>query len=289
MSAATTSDVAFMSEDMRHMTPIASTSRTAESTNLQTTWSARRGFTLVELMVTVAIIAVLLSLLAPALQRTIGSARGFKCQAALRNVAFDFALFADPEIHGSRGQDSQFNNRFRIETFQESEYGIDEFWAHQDASSVTFESGGELDHMRCPEVAGAVTLKRDVPCTTAGAIGPPTNVSYGFNARLHRDEVQSPYGGVSANPVFMSSEILQQPDVPLLWDVDGEAALAKNIHTPQFSAPALDSLFLYANDRHWYPGMRHNGAMNVAFVGGHVVSSRTPLDEPGWQWGYSPR
>lgn len=248
----------------------------------------RGGFTLVELMVTIAIIGVLLSLLAPALQRTIASARGFKCQTTLRNIAFDFALFADPTVHGSRGADAQLSNRFRIATFQESEYGSDEFWTHGNASEVTFEAGDRLDHMRCTEVSGAVTLRRNLPCTTAGSIGPSPHVSFGFNARLNRVETQGPFG-IQATPVFLTSDIMQESDVPLLWDVDGALAQSKGVLTPQFSAPALDSQFLYVNDKHWFPAMRHGGAMNVAFVGGHVISTRAPLEEPGWRWDYSPR
>src|SRR5690606_24251731 len=57
----------------------------------------RRGFTIVELLVTISIVAVLLSLLAPAIRSTIGASRGFKCTMALRAVAMDFVLYADEE------------------------------------------------------------------------------------------------------------------------------------------------------------------------------------------------
>lgn len=264
------------------------TERAAPATSPPAHFTAPRAFTLVEMLVTIAIIGVLLSLLAPALQRTIGSARGFKCQTALRNIAFDFALFADPAIHGSRGSDAQFNNRFRLATFQESEYGIDEFWAHGANSQVTIEAGAQLDHMRCAEVSGPITLKQNVPCTTGGSIGPVANVSFGFNARLNRAEVSTAFG-VQAQAVLLAPDILEQTDVPLVWDVDGAAAQAKGVATPQFSAPAMDSVYLYANNKHWFPGTRHNGALNVAFVGGHVVSSRQPLEESGWRWDYAPQ
>ncbi len=248
----------------------------------------RRGFTLVELIVTFGIIAILMSLLGPALRRTISSARGFKCQTRLRGIAFDFTLFADPTMHGPRGDDKQFNGRFRISTFQESEYGLDEFWAFGNASSVTLEPSDSSDHLRCPEVAGALTLRRDTPCTSTASLMPPQNISFGFNSRLHRAEVNGPFG-VSANLVYMSSEILQYPDVPLAWDVDGAASLASGNLTPQFSAPAMDSLYLYANDRAWSPARRHNGAMNVAFVDGSVRSTRDPLSETHWLWSFVPR
>lgn len=191
-------------------------------------------------------------------------------------------------MHGPRGDDKRFNGRFRLATFQESEYGIDEFWAFGNSTSVTLEAGDSSDHLRCPEVAGALTLKRNAPCTSVGALMPPQHVSYGFNSRLHRAEVNGPFG-VSANPVFMSSEILQNPNVPLAWDVDGAASLAGGNLTPQFSAPALDSLYLYANDRAWKPARRHNNSMNVAFVDGSVRSTRDPLNESSWKWSYVPR
>lgn len=245
------------------------------------------GFTLVELLVTISIIGVLLSLLAPALVRTIGSARGFKCVTSLRAVAFDFALFADQNMHGPRGADAALNNRFRIATFQESEYGIDEFWAFGDLDLVTLEADDAGNHMRCSEMSGAITLSRNKPCTAAGSMAPPQNVSYGFNARLNRIEVNGPFGP-AAQTALLSHEILERGDVPLLWDVDGAQAYQQGVNTPQFSAPAMESQFLYANNRHWFPAMRHNGAMNVAFVGGHVLTTRTPLEEPGWLWGYQP-
>ena len=226
-------------------------------------------------------------MLAPALHHTVGSARGFKCQITLRNIAFDFALFADQTLHGPRGNDAQFNDRFRLATFQESEYEIDEFWNYGDQPSFTMEASNSYDHLRCTEVSGDLVLNRDTPCTSVGALNPPQNVSFGFNSRLQRIETNGPFGP-TATPVFLSHAILEHPDVPLVWDVEGAEAGRHGDMTPQFSAPSLDSLFLYNNDKKWFPAMRHNGAMNVAFIGGQVLTTRTPLSEPGWQWAFRP-
>ena len=46
----------------------------------------RRGFTIVELLVTISIVAVLLSLLAPAIRSTIGASRGFTRNETLRTL-----------------------------------------------------------------------------------------------------------------------------------------------------------------------------------------------------------
>ncbi len=246
-----------------------------------------RAFTLLELLVSVAIVAVLLGLVVPGLAMSMKSARGFRCQMALRSVAFDFAVFADDTLHGDRGDDTIWANRFRLSTFQESQYGIDEFWRWDGEDSHTVPDESRYDPMRCSEVKGPLTLRRDLPCGKPGAISPPENVSFGFNARLHRAEVVGADGKVKAVYVMLTQDILSQTDVPLAWDVDGSLAGQKGVE-PVYSAPSLDSQGPYAGDAYWFPGLRHNGSANFAFMDGRVESSRVPLDEDGWRWGYQP-
>src|SRR5688500_12808581 len=66
----------------------------------------RNAFTLIELLVTIAIVAILLSMVLPMLGSTIAASRGFKCQQALRSVAYDFQIFSDDTLHGYRGGDT---------------------------------------------------------------------------------------------------------------------------------------------------------------------------------------
>jgi prepilin-type N-terminal cleavage/methylation domain-containing protein len=56
---------------------------------------ARRGFTIVELMVVIAIIGVLVGLLLPAVQAARESARGAACRSNLRQVAIGVLLFEE--------------------------------------------------------------------------------------------------------------------------------------------------------------------------------------------------
>ncbi len=243
----------------------------------------RRAFTLVEILISIAIIAVLISLLLPAMSGTMGSARAFKCQVAQRAVMFDLQLFAEGEV--PRGDDASLaGDRFRLETFQESQYGIDEFWAWPGRGTVSLPDEAGNDPLRCAAIRGEVALRSGVPCSR-GAISPPDAVSYGFNIRLHIAE-DTRGGGPAARPVLLSPRIVDQSSVPILWDVDGGLAREKGV-SPVFSGPSLDSEAVFAGDRYWFPGSRHGRAANFAFLDGRVESSRNPLHE-GWDWDYSP-
>lgn len=241
--------------------------------------SRRCAFTLVETLVTISIIAVLVSLVAPMLAKTIGTARSFRCQMALRSAAFDFALFADDQLGPRRGDDSRLSgNRFHLETFQESLYGVDEFWRWDAGTRMVIEEEG-LMPLRCSEVSGPLTLVSRTPCSS-GAVGPAAAVSYSFNARLDRSD--------EGARVTVSPDALDRADVPLLWDVDGVEAQARGV-SPIFSAPGLGTTGAYRDDRVWFPGLRHNGAGNFAFMDGRVEASGRPLAEPGWDWSYAAR
>lgn len=238
------------------------------------------GFTLIELLSVIAVMAVLIGILAPTLSMAMSRARAFKCQMSQRAVAFDFQIFADPELHGNRGDDGQ-RGSFSIETFQESQYGVDEFWRWGDVGAIELPDAQGNDPMRCPSVREPITLRSNMACS-GGAVGPALSVSYGFNSRLHRAEIIDSRGRPRAVSVKLRPDILSRPDVPLLMDVDGVRAHAMGVN-PIYIAPSLDSQGPYADDRVWFPGLRHGGQANVAFVDGHVESSPAPASESAWR------
>ena len=245
---------------------------------------AVRAFTLIELLVSVAIIGILLALVLPLLSRTLGASRGFKCQQSLRSVAYDFAVFSDDSLHGDRGEPHSTTS-FTLENFVESQYSVHEFWAWPGEVRRDIPDAAGYDPMRCSEVKGPIVLRINMPCT-GGAVSPTQNVSYGFNIRLRIGEVLTPSPRQVA--VQLRSGVGIPENVPLVWDVDGAAA-AEREQLPFFSGPSLDSPAVFAGDRYWFPGMRHNGAANFAFFDGHVESSARPLSEPTWDWAYAPR
>ena len=243
------------------------------------------AFTLVELLVVIAVIAALLGVLLPAVSRALATARGFRCQMSMRAVAFDFQLFADDNLHGDRGDDHNTRD-FRLETFQESQYGVDEFWRWGEAALIELPDARGNDPMRCPSVRTPMVLRRNLACSS-GAVGPPQSVSYGFNMRLDRAEVIDDRGRPRAVGVRLRPEIVERSDVPLMMDVDGQVAFEKGSR-PIFIAPTGTSTGLYAGDRYWYPALRHAGRANAAFLDGHVASSSAPAEEAGWNWAFQP-
>lgn len=246
---------------------------------------SRTGFTLVELLVVIAIMAALMGILFPAISGAIASARGFRCQMSLRSVGFDFSVFADDTLHGDRGDDNG-RNSFSLETFQESQYGVDEFWRWGNASEIDLPDAEGNDPMRCPSVKQPLTLRRNLACSS-GAVGPPQSVSFGFNGRLNRAEVIDDRGRPRAVQVRIRPHMVDAADVPLLIDVDGQTAFDRGVN-PIYTAPGLDSQAVYAGDRFWYPALRHRGQANAVFLDGHVGSSTTPATQSGWNWAYQP-
>lgn len=246
----------------------------------------RAAFSLIELLVVLAVLATILSLLLPALSRSMGMARQFKCQVSLRSIGFDFGVFADDTLHGDRGADERLSPRFKLETFQESQYGLDEFWRWGEMNNTyTFPDADQNDPMRCAEIDGFVTLRRGVPCRN-NAITPTENVSYTFNGRLDRAPRGSSNRWMQVTLTPMSAS---EPMVPLAWDVDGRLAAKRGV-SPVFSAPGLDATTgPFANDALWFPSFRHNGATNVLLTDQSVKSSTDPLGESSWRWDYLPR
>jgi prepilin-type N-terminal cleavage/methylation domain-containing protein/prepilin-type processing-associated H-X9-DG protein len=242
-----------------------------------------RAFTLIELLVSVAILAVLIGILVPTLASGLLRSKDFKCQAELRRVAFDFTLFANDELHGDRGDDVlRFGKRrFALETFMESQYGVDEFWRHGDDAVVT-QNSERL--MGCTRAPGQLTLTRNSACADGG-VTPASAVSYGFNYRLDTAEYQDVRGRWRTTTVSLTSRILTAGRVPLVIDVDGAEAERRDI-TPHFTAPSAGSSAAYAGDAYWFPALRHNGKAQAAFVDGSVESSADPANEPGWAWAY---
>jgi prepilin-type processing-associated H-X9-DG protein len=234
------------------------------------------------LLVVLAIVSILLALVGSAIAAARRAARDFLCKNNLKTITFKFTLFADDQAYASRGDD-EGNRGFRIETFQESVYAIDEFWDLPGRTESPLAPSEQP--LICPSGPQKLVRRRDLPCSDY-AVAPAANVSIAFNMRL--DRVSAKIGGrwVLA-PVRLHSQILDHPLVPLVMDVDGEAADARG-KLSYYTAPSADDPGLYAGNRFWFPARRHDGAVNVGFIDGHIASSPDPAKQAAWNWRYQP-
>lgn len=250
---------------------------------------AASGFTILELLVVVSIIAVLLGILSTALIKVRTAAKSFQCKNKLKTVAFEFQLYPDEVAGANYDRDDSLrgfrNAAFGIEDFQERLYGLDEYWpeAHRNAPQAPIDPSKNA--LMCPAGPRTLTRYAGLPCSNY-AVGPSENVSIGFNRRLLEASVQY-HGRWVLVETRLHPRVLEHPYVPLAFDVDGAKASAARA-LPYYSAPAAGDPGQYARNRLWFPSLRHGGEMNVAFIGGHVESTTEPLTEPGWDWAYQP-
>ncbi|MCB9853672.1 MAG: prepilin-type N-terminal cleavage/methylation domain-containing protein [Phycisphaerales bacterium] len=245
------------------------------------------GFTLLELLVVIAVIALILAILLPALSAGRETANDLKCKTRFRAVTTEFILFADADGMGRRSGVSQLGeNRFLIEEFQESVYHIDEYWDAPTTNRMPLDASEQP--LMCPSGPSVLERSANLPCS-AGAIGPKANVSVAFNKRLEKRTFYHNGNPFPAAAVLTPS-ILQQPNVPLLIDVDGRSAVENN-KLPYYTAPPIlddKDVDIYESGSFWFPSKRHRGKLNVGFIGGHVLSSSDPATEPWWRWSYQP-
>ncbi len=246
---------------------------------------AHRAFTLIELLVVVAVIASLIAILLPALKSVRDQARGLHCASNLRNITMEFQFFANGQSSTGQGDSEKLGpTRFRIGDFLDSVYRIDEFWDINDQDVGKLSASKDVS--LCPAGARTLTKKRGFQCGN-DSLYPPESVSFAFNMRLHRAVVKIGPNELLA-PVRLTSvraDVQNHPYVPLVMDVDGKKAAEKGME-PFYIAPGLEGTNNpYSTNRFWMPSGRHNKRTNVAFVGGHVLSSKNPEKEV-WNWGY---
>lgn len=227
-----------------------------------------------------------MSLLLPALRSVRNQARTLHCASNMRNTAIEFQLFASGRTADGQGDSERLGpNRFRINDFQDRLYRLDEFW-DLDACDIG-ELASSRDAALCPAGRPSLSKRRGLPCDQQ-ALTPIEGVSLAFNMRLYRGLVR--LGGTTllapVNVTYVRSDIIEHPYVPLVMDVNGARAVDAG-SAPFYIAPGCPDVDdPYAEDRFWFPSSRHAGDTNVAFVGGHVLSSSHPQREV-WNWKYS--
>jgi len=244
------------------------------------------AFTLLETLIAIAIITLLLSISLSGFSRVRSSARAMRCLTNQRDAGLAFQFFADGTLSEDRGRSNRCpESEFFFEDYVEKLYRVDEFWDEPLEQAYAIEAFRST--MMCPAAPAELSRVPDRPCND-GAVLPFENVSYAFNRRLYAETIVF-NGKLVFNPrTKVHSRILDHPNVPLLFDGDGEKATAQR-RRPYFSAPPVPGHEdLYSDGSWWFPSDRHLGGTNVVFVGGHAAASASPATELFWDWKYQP-
>lgn len=245
------------------------------------------GFSLIEVLVVIAILATVLAILLPALKSVRESSKTVVCASNLKTVTMEFRYFADGTLEQGRGDSGRLpGTRFWINDFQDRMYGLDEFWDQGSSKTGILNASQEL--MLCPAGARQLKKHKGLPCGR-GAVEPVEDVSVAVNMRLYRAVFEAKGKRLLVSPLatHLSDRILEHSYVPLVLDVNGKESLAKGVD-PFYIAPPLIGAGPddpYASGRYWSPSRRHGGKTVVGFVGGHVLSSSDPHKEK-WDWAY---
>ena len=186
-----------------------------------------------------------------------------------------------PEAGG--GDSEELGNRFDALDFLEKQYYVGEFATDENEEFEEYKRG--TMQLICPSVSQGLGRYPKNRSLYKPAVGPREQVSYAMNRRLFMAPVTRPNGAIWERSVALSERVLNDPYVPLMFDVDAQAAMDSIGHMeftylPFFIAPYLPG------DEYWFPAKRHQGKINIVFIGGHVVTTKDPLKgrEESWKW-----
>lgn len=242
------------------------------------------GFTLVELLVVIGIIAVLIAILLPALKRAQKSARAVACASNLRQLALAHQMY----MGDHKGKSV-----------------IDTLWWVSDMSPYWGSSIPRWPQrgVRTPDVRGIHFEDRALLCPDASEPSPFDlwgGVFYAWgNPVVYPDSVQAAWEGRTGS-YGINGHVTNKgknwrggepTEVPLFFDHVWSGAQPTN--TSLYPPPEGDydpvarwqnwSAYIYNADR-GFVMPRHGHAINVAFLDGHVA--RTSLEELfQLQWG----
>ncbi len=210
------------------------------------------GFTLVELLVVIAVIAILAALLLPALGQSKASAKRIKCVSNLRQLGFAAQMYWDDNEQQAFRYRGDYTNGGDLFWFGWLERGTEGSRAFDVTQGVLFlylqGSGIEL----CPSLkytSSKFKLKA-------------TGAAYGYGINLH----------LTAPSITNLSLAVQASELSVFAD----AAQVNTWQAPASSANPMWEEWYYIDENTNQPNghFRHTGLANVVFCDGHVAPEK---------------
>lgn len=230
-----------------------------------------RGFTLVELLVVIGIIALLISILMPALTKAKNQALSVKCGNQSRQIYLACTMFAaDNKGHLPRpaiGPGDNDVNAEKVCMFLMPDWGVVNYAR---GVMVQYMPGGPESRKEvwyCPGDLGEVTQGGGAP-----ANGEKRNVSYSFNANILQPEPSGRKLGIRLATVKNASRkiMIYEEQAPNdLWCLLYDTNLPPPPPTPNPPLPAFRGDDI--------PTARHAGQRYG------LINRSTPYGSPGWQ------
>jgi prepilin-type N-terminal cleavage/methylation domain-containing protein/prepilin-type processing-associated H-X9-DG protein len=227
----------------------------------------RDGFTLVELLVAVAVIALLASMLLPALARAKGAARKSQCLSQLHQQGLAWQLYLDD--HADR-----FPDRRDLKVSLPGGYKPWTGWPASDPRSgwVSVLLGrtlGDLRILQCPAVASGALARADSVWQSGPTNSPVVARANYWMWRFDRMDDPVPDDNFWGRPVSECVERLRVAGNPAAGQPDGPSAV-ELVVDPYFPSTILS---VPAELRGW---SAHLGGRNRLMLDGHVEHFRDP-------------
>ena len=204
------------------------------------------GFTLVELLVVMAIIGILAALLLPALNQAKSRARRIECVGNLRETGLAFHLFAND--HGGKFTTQVSTNDGGSLEFVTAGYQI-----------IGREFYFSFQHFR--PLAGALVTPKPLACPADPDRWPATNFIRFNNANLSFDI------GLKADPNIPNSILLADRNLEACY-LHSPNKTILHLPDPDPSGPSP-----YLLQPPYWPNELHGGGGNILFADGHVEES----------------